>query len=493
MVLSMTEPQSTPYTEVHELDVDWEDFFLVRKGGIVQFYLALASTVFYGVVIGFTGWIEGHYELKISCLFFMLFIVFNYTNRFAAVVLFSQVVFPIRFRGFSLAVTQAQGMAANITLGIGGLVLLALGIVSFFHSKKPILNRGGFIRMLLILFLLQSIAILPFVDDLRIASLRASMIAGMAGAFCLLSQTRINYEMIRRGMIAAGVVPASLFLLPGAGLLARGIFGENFRSELTALSGGGNSASAAVALLLVFSVGLVGSKYAGKLRRHAVWLVLLPSLLIVLILASRGAFLGVAAGLLGAFLLAKRKGAVVGAIIFGIVGIGIVFFFLLPNLFDVIGIRMRSFGLIDTEGRFLAYSAAIQIFRNNMFMGVGPGQFSFSDKSLGLQHAHNDLLNIAAEHGIFGLVLIVSAGFAMLTGILSKWGRSVGFTKAILFGTVIAFVVYMLEMQVYILYWEKSGLLMTGLVGLSFSMPMLPEDPYVTLEFSDYRIYDEVV
>jgi O-antigen ligase len=85
-------------------------------------------------------------------------------------------------------------------------------------------------------------------------------------------------------------------------------------------------------------------------------------------------------------------------------------------------------GQIDDDTRFDLWGAAIRIWRENPWWGVGPAHFdrrfrNFRPEAIQLQpdRAHNDILNTLADWGIVGATLVVFTLLLLGLGVVKTW------------------------------------------------------------------------
>jgi O-antigen ligase len=144
----------------------------------------------------------------------------------------------------------------------------------------------------------------------------------------------------------------------------------------------GTYASAGLAMLLFFGVLLLHPKYR------------LPSLVLLVILVAAGTYF-----LTKSFPVRVR---------------------FLPIL--------EGGGRIETDTRYLLWRAAIQVWQQNPWWGVGPAHYDYRfrqfrpvEVQLRPGWAHNDYLNALAEWGVVGTALVASAWVLLGLGVLKTW------------------------------------------------------------------------
>jgi len=144
----------------------------------------------------------------------------------------------------------------------------------------------------------------------------------------------------------------------------------------------GTYASTGLAMLLFFGVMLLHRKYR------------LPSLVLLLVLLAAGAYF-------------------------------------LPKSLQV---RLRFTQMVEgasqveTDTRFMLWRAAIQVWQQNVWWGVGPAHYDYRFRQfrpveiqLRPYWSHNDYLNVLAEWGVVGTTLVASAWVLLGLGILKTW------------------------------------------------------------------------
>jgi O-antigen ligase len=148
----------------------------------------------------------------------------------------------------------------------------------------------------------------------------------------------------------------------------------------------GTYASTGLAMMLFFGVLLLHRKYR------------LPSLVLLVILLAAGAYF-------------------------------------LPRSFPVRVRFTQTFeaaSRIEADTRFVLWRAAVQVWRENVWWGVGPAHYDYRFRQyrpVEIQQrpgwVHNDYLNALAEWGVVGTALVASAWFLLGLGVLKTWS-SVG-------------------------------------------------------------------
>jgi O-antigen ligase len=178
--------------------------------------------------------------------------------------------------------------------------------------------------------------------------------------------------------------------------------------------GGFSALAALVGIGLTFAARTVRGRVGALLAT----MVLLAGLILSL---SRGAWLGMSVGLVLLVLaLARvRRTLVVSAIPVLVIGLfGGAFAPSRPEL-QVIGQRVADIGVVKSyDDRPKLWAEALRQIREDTWTGQGPGNFELASRrqvsgslSVSASHAHNQLLNTAAEIGVPGGLLLL--GFAL--------------------------------------------------------------------------------
>ena len=83
---------------------------------------------------------------------------------------------------------------------------------------------------------------------------------------------------------------------------------------------------------------------------------------------------------------------------------------------------------IEADTRFVLWRAAVQVWHENVWWGVGPAHYDYRFRQyrpVDIQQrpgwAHNDYLNALAEWGVVGTALVASAWVLLALGVLKTW------------------------------------------------------------------------
>lgn len=210
------------------------------------------------------------------------------------------------------------------------------------------------------------------------ATLSRVWLYAVAVAVLVISHHYLNEKQIYAGIYRAG------WVWPWTWLLA-GVFGW-----------AGNANVVAFWSVLFIAVGLSGNR----------WFYLLPQLLILFWLGSRGAIVAAGVVLLVYLWPSLRRARYVTALSVPIT---------LAGLIALIAYRPHTAGY-----RLYYWGAAWAAFRENWLFGVGPGGLKFREMisepftTQFQAHAHNSLITWIAETGVIGLAALAMAIFSLL-------------------------------------------------------------------------------
>jgi putative inorganic carbon (HCO3(-)) transporter len=194
---------------------------------------------------------------------------------------------------------------------------------------------------------------------------------------------------------------------------------------------------------------------------------------------SRSGWLGliVGMGLLG-WLLPRRRWHIAA------IAASAVLLLLLMGLLASVGDRLAPNPLTG-PGEMLAsrwdvWIQAVVMMAQHPLFGVGVENFVFaypqySGSHLGLNHAHNLLLNIGAERGIPSLILFGYLLVVLFRVLISTWRRSATQLEgALVAGLIAAFAAYLVHSLLEVSYYDYKVLLLFWLLaGVAASLPRL--------------------
>jgi probable O-glycosylation ligase (exosortase A-associated) len=165
----------------------------------------------------------------------------------------------------------------------------------------------------------------------------------------------------------------------------------------------------------------IGYGINNKFIKYVLWSIIPLAWHSIFLTGSRGGLLGVIASLI--YLVCRNEKKVYGIIIVIIFGI-----FFIWQAGDIMKSRAKTIDEYNTEtsakARLEAWQAAINMIKKHPITGVGLSSFGvaypdFSDKKP--REAHNSLLQISAESGIFaGLIYVLILFVAIKTGLQNR-------------------------------------------------------------------------
>ncbi len=233
-----------------------------------------------------------------------------------------------------------------------------------------------------------------------------------------------------------------------------------FRSEIGAGTGiGSESGTVLVPFALAYS--LSSSAISLKTRRIALWLVAVPAAVVIMIFLSKGAVLLLPVIVfLNLIFSAQRKSAMLAALIAAI--LGVLAFVLFPGLFISFIERMADLPRVAAT-RSVIRTEAIGFGLSHPLLGIGAGQYALLGE---VSTAHNEELNILAEHGIIGFLLYILFCIYLVYMAL-KLRASKYFSMRSLAGVFLVLVlVHFAYIQIQPMYFNRGGLLFNFLVGM---------------------------
>lgn len=316
---------------------------------------------------------------------------------------------------FGLCLYAISVVTFRIPGAEAGIVIGALGI--FFAARESqIAFPSSF--WIFIAFIIWSALSAIFAIDPAVALDELIVRVKLAVVF-LVTVNALRTEIdVRRFLIVASV---AFLLYPARGALVNYVTGNRLfgRALWNGIYANPNDLAGIALLFLGISIALALAPSNSRAVRVYAWCSGGVYLVLIFLTQSRGAFLGLAFGLLLPLLrwCAGDRRRVIGAVV-----AGVCVALLVPSAaWDrLAGIsKLTSIDTIasaDPEGsaaqRFDIQQAGFRIFTDNPFVGVGLGNFSSALKAyspeLGKRDTHNTYLNLGTEVGLPGLVLWVS-------------------------------------------------------------------------------------
>ncbi|MGD0784731.1 MAG: O-antigen ligase family protein [Sedimentisphaerales bacterium] len=154
--------------------------------------------------------------------------------------------------------------------------------------------------------------------------------------------------------------------------------------------------------VLIFAFALAyslsGSGISSRLGRFAFWAVVVPSAVGIMLIQQRAAIFLMVVAMVITFLFSGRRVAAFWTIIVTAI-VGSIFFTYAHGVFTSFATRVAETGATAST-RFEIFKAGIKLGLLHPMFGIGGGQFRYIEW---FEHAHNDAINIFAEHGVIAL------------------------------------------------------------------------------------------
>jgi len=330
---------------------------------------------------------------------------------------------------FSHATTEVYGLIKVVMIELFGLILLVLSLIQYITSDRPVTRPPTAIRRLIYSFFI--IACISLVNAVNIH-------AGLAYLYLLAAYLVIFFIILRHiegifelrrlifSALLAGVVACawSIYQSREAGLFAsRYIYASTFGNPIFF------SQYLSVMIPLSLAMMLSESRTQPKLALFLKYCFYLGavgiSLLLLIVARSRGAYLGLASMIvyctIAAFIIsAKRIKRILLSVsiilIILAVSVGAV---LWPNV--QASVKEREF---QNLMRAHVWSSSMNLIKDHPVLGVGSGNFQYvypfyrtekekeaTPKGIKYTKAHNVLLHVWSEMGIFGILVFLGIIF----------------------------------------------------------------------------------
>jgi len=216
---------------------------------------------------------------------------------------------------------------------------------------------------------------------------------------------------------------------------------EEASNFLTSGGFGPNQVTSALSLgVLIIYLYLVDSRAYKGIKGFLFALSLIFATLSVLTFSRGGLYIAAGSILVSAIILSRDRATRIRVILVAMLSFLIAFYGIFPIL-DIFtqGTVVDRFSDISTTSRELIVRADMQIWRQNLLFGVGPGG---SNPLHGISYkasaAHTEFSRMLSEHGIFGLVsLLILFGLAIQGFIRAKGPRNRGLVAAMLIWTLL--------------------------------------------------------
>ncbi len=301
---------------------------------------------------------------------------------------------------------------ASIFWEFGKYAIIALLLIGILREKR--LHNAG---LPILYFLLLCISIPLTIsaygfsgNPLQMISFNLSGPLALAVSVLYFSQVKLSLKDLQKVAWFTAIPIVSVLTLAFYNTITAANI--NFTSESNFLTSGGfgpNQVSAILGLgaVMMFLVIVFSTKTSQRLIASGLMLAFLVQSTLTF---SRGGIYN--AGiciLLGSLHLLKVKKGKIGVfvLLFAIALIGV--YFLYPQLDQFTGgMLTQRFADINASGRLQIAQADIEIWKQNLFLGVGPGEAAYQAVMYYGQYAaaHTEYTRLLAEHGIPGLIAI---------------------------------------------------------------------------------------
>jgi O-antigen ligase len=351
-----------------------------------------------------------------------------------------------------------------VTLG-----LIAVLVIGWLFSRRDRLGLGAWYRTpldgaILILFGAIAASTLANPDGSRRSMIGVWYALAYAGVWFgmhdLLANRRLRIDSTITTLLLTSIVPIGFGLIQLNALLQNAAAGKITGLDNLPRLWGSLDISTIFAAFLVMMLPLAASQWANVRRGRIVWLVYIGIAGVLLLLTlGRGAWIaaGVAFAVWGVLMLAHFNMLSAKAIrawwaacsqsqrrIVIVVGIGAVVVALVAA---GLAIRLLSVQGRGAEFRSYIYDGAIQSISSKPLLGSG--LFTFGRELMyhasvppwiPQSHAHNAILNIAAELGIIGLIAVAFTFALIVRAVWRNWRTSAGKHRVLLAGVIAALV-----------------------------------------------------
>jgi O-antigen ligase len=320
-----------------------------------------------------------------------------------------------------------------INIGSGSLTITkVVGAVSFgaftlnaFATRRRLIFDGA--HGLVFLLLAISLVSMVHARDLSAAVLTTTRYAGFVALFFVVSQFVGAHELQRRiawtlslGSCVTGVWASWNFL---SGATSAAYVGPGF--------GGAGDIAFILATTLPFTMWLLRERGAARVAALAMTAIIVVSVLLTL---SRGALVGIGAGLIWYTLFERRNSR---ALVAGVIVVGLALFLVVRLDRGPIetGLRFKQkVASTNVQTRIEAWDAASRLAAAHPLLGVGPGNFQiyYLDETgrppgtRTIKVVHNAYLDVGAELGIVALAAFLGYLVLVFTRLSAAIRRGLG-------------------------------------------------------------------
>lgn len=449
------------------------------NGGVMRFLVGLVFIIY--TIIAFTTDLSmGFYGYKIMIMVSTGLLLFNPTSYPYLLGLLVPMYYPLKSGQHAMP-------GYNYMVQFSSVMIILMAIFQWIWEHLGEYRRNLYKRFDLASFCLLGIGIFTLFGGIvsenkflyvhRMVDILAFGCVFYLGRSCLNVPQSLRLLLIG---LTLGIV-AFIFPVSVGFVLRRGLYVLGHLHEIREEMGlgfsmvGAESGTLLVALALAYS--LSGSGMSLKLRQIALWLVAVPSAIVILLYLSRGAILLLPVTVFLTLVFSgQRRNAILVALVSMIVGI--VVCIKMPDLVYGFTERMATF-FTAASLRGSIRTQAILYGLSHPLLGMGAGQFPLIYV---MADTHNEPLNMLAEHGVIAFLLYIL--FWMYLGHMAfKLRLSADVLMRSMGGVfLVLLLIYFAFTQVQPLYYYGGGILFNFSVGMLSTL-------YYRLK-SENRIYE---
>lgn len=314
-----------------------------------------------------------------------------------------------------------RGSNASIFYEIGKYALIGFSFIGLLLQRKlPTTWRWP---LVFIALLVPSVFVLPYFDRQAIAFNLAGPVS-LAVASIYMSTLRLTLPQFKRTLLALLVPSVSLgFLALFFTIEADELTFTGASLYVTAANIGPNQVSSilGLAMLAAFCYAILEKK--NSILRNLMILIMVWMLAQSMLTFSRGGLWGALGAIFIGTLFLARDGRIRARIIgLALVVVPLFFFVLFPMLDDFTGntlsARLQDPSATRREDLLLA---ELDMFTANPVFGLGPGQAALQHAIyFRWAHSHTEFTRLLAEHGVFGLAVLLILSYVTLKRMLAR-------------------------------------------------------------------------
>jgi O-antigen ligase len=431
-----------------------------RKGRLIRLFVGVVSIIF-GIIAFTTDVSIGYYPLKIGVLACILPLLFQKVNYPFLLGLMIPIYFEFKPSQFGTQDTSYMVEFAFIII-----TLMAARVFLSRSTTRSDTIKGYSVEMLLLIGILLFALFGAFIIVNKYLYVRRIIqIVGYISAFYL-GRTCLQYhstiKLLLTGLslgIIGFILPWPLYFVAQNGIGVLGTLGR-YRGELGAVSVAIESGIVIVAFGFAFSISV--TQISQKTKNFALWFVVVPSTMVVLLYLSRAAIVLLPASVALTLFFAGRRRAAIGTLL-----ISLVLFLIGLQFFSTIGTsimaRMQEIGTAASIRKNI-YDIGLRLGFDNFLLGVGAGQFRFHAE--GWFHSHNDEITIFAEHGFLSSLFYLIFMLIIFIKTLQLRFSHIPIARNFAGSFLVVMACYFIYAQIEPMYFNRGGMLFTFLAGI---------------------------